>query len=88
MNIHRLAFAALVLPAALAAQTPPAAPQANPITTAFRTRILSAHRNIAQALDSIPATKFDYKPTPAQLTRKLPMLWCGEWPKKWLESVP
>ncbi len=68
MNIHRLAFAALLLPTALAAQTPPATPQANPITTAFRTRIFSAHRNIAQALDSIPATKFDYKPTPAQLT--------------------
>jgi hypothetical protein len=68
MNIHRLAVAALFLPAALAAQTPPAAPSANPITAAFRSRILSSHRNIAQALDSIPATKFDYKPTPAQLT--------------------
>lgn len=68
MHIYRLAFATLLLPAALAAQTPPAAPPANPITTAFRTRIFSAHRNIAQALDSIPATKFDYKPTPAQLT--------------------
>lgn len=68
MHIYRLAFATLLLPTALAAQTPPAAPPANPITTAFRTRIFSAHRNIAQALDSIPATKFDYKPTPAQLT--------------------
>ena len=68
MHIYRLAFATLLLPAALVAQTPPAAAPANPITTAFRTRIFSAHRNIAQALDSIPATKFNYKPTPAQLT--------------------
>jgi hypothetical protein len=41
---------------------------ANPVTTAFRGRIMTMHRNIAQAFDSIPASKFDYKPTPAQLT--------------------
>lgn len=59
---------AFVLPAALAAQTPPPAPVANPITAAFRTRITAMHRNIAQAFDSIPESKFGYKPTPAQLT--------------------
>jgi uncharacterized damage-inducible protein DinB len=68
MKRLRLAIAGLVLPAALAAQQQPAAPQANPITAAFRARILASHRNITQAFDSIPPSKFDYKPTPAQLT--------------------
>ena len=68
MNTYRLAIAVFALPAALVAQTPTAAQLANPITSAFRTRIFSSHRNIAQAFDSIPASKFDYKPTPAQLT--------------------
>ncbi len=75
MRIIRLAVAALALPAfafafpaLLAAQAPSAAAQANPIVTAFRGRIVASHRNIAQAFDSIPASKFDYKPTPAQLT--------------------
>jgi len=59
---------ACVLPALLAAQTPAPAPVPNPITAAFKTRITSMHRNIAQAFDSIPGSKFDYKPTPAQLS--------------------
>jgi hypothetical protein len=33
-----------------------------------QTRIAANHRNIAQAFDSIPESKFGYKPTPAQLT--------------------
>jgi hypothetical protein len=68
MKLLRLAIASLALPVVLAAQQQPATPQANPITAAFRGRILASHRNIAQAFDSIPASKFDYKPTPAQLT--------------------
>lgn len=68
MKLLRIATASMALAGALAAQQQPAAPQANPITTAFRGRILASHRNIAQAFDSIPASKFDYKPTPAQLT--------------------
>jgi uncharacterized damage-inducible protein DinB len=59
---------ALALPASLAAQQPPAAPQANPITTVFRTRTMAQQRNLAQAFDSIPERLFSYKPTPAQLT--------------------
>lgn len=58
---------AFVLPALLVAQQP-APPVANPITAAFRTRIMAMHRNIAQAFDSIPGDKFGYKPTPAQLS--------------------
>ena len=71
MKISHLAILALVPPIALAAQQPtqpPAGPPANPITTTFRTRITNLHRNIAQAFDSIPASKFSYKPTPAQLS--------------------
>ena len=68
MKIVRLVIATFALPAAVAAQQPSAAAQANPITAAFRGRIVASHRNIAQAFDSIPASKFDYKPTPAQLT--------------------
>ncbi len=57
---------AVVLPAALAAQQAPATPPANPITGAFRARIATAERNLAQAFDSIPQSKFSFKPTPAQ----------------------
>lgn len=61
-------IAALALPALLAAQQPAPGQADNPVTTAFRTRISFFHRNIAQAFDSIPESKFGYKPTPAQLT--------------------
>lgn len=57
----------LALGSTLAAQQP-ATPPENPITASFRGRILASHRNLAQAFDSIPATLFSYKPTPAQLT--------------------
>ncbi len=67
MKLLRIAIASLTLPVALAAQQP-ATPQANPITAAFKGRIAANHRNIAQAFDSIPESKFGYKPTPAQLT--------------------
>jgi uncharacterized damage-inducible protein DinB len=74
MKFARLALIALALPACLAAQqtTPssgqPAAPTANPITEAFRGRTMGLQRNLAAAFDSIPAAKYGYKPTPAQLT--------------------
>ena len=72
MKIMYSAFAAILLPVSLTAQTPPAAapatPPANPVTTVFRGRTMALQRNLAQAFDSIPASKFNYKPTPAQLT--------------------
>jgi hypothetical protein len=64
-------YAALIglsLPLSLTAQQTPTTPPANPITTAFRGRIMALSRNVAQAFDSIPESKFSYKPTPAQLT--------------------
>ena len=66
MTTLKTALLTLALPAALAAQQP--APTANPITTAFRTRTLGLQRNLAQAFDSIPESKFGFRPTPAQLT--------------------
>jgi uncharacterized damage-inducible protein DinB len=69
MKISYAAILALALPVSLVAQQqPPATPPANPVTTVFRTRITNLQRNIAQAFDSIPESKFSYKPTPAQLT--------------------
>src|SRR5436305_145450 len=64
MKSLRSAMAGVALPVALLAQQP----QVNPITAAFKARIAANHRNIAQAFDSIPESKFGYKPTPAQLT--------------------
>ncbi len=63
-----VAFVAASLPATILAQPAPAGPPANPITASFGTRTLALERNVAQAFDSIPAAKFGYKPTPAQLT--------------------
>ena len=70
MKILHLATLAILAPIALAAQQPaaPTAPVTNPITTSFKGRIGNLHRNVAAAFDSIPASKFSYKPTPAQLS--------------------
>ena len=68
MKISHAAILSLILPVSLAAQNPPAGPQPNPVTTVFKNRTLALQRNIAQAFDSIPESKFGYKPTPAQLT--------------------
>ena len=67
MRTFRVAFLSLLVPAALAAQQP-AAPAGGPITGVFRGRTMALQRNLAQAFDSIPAAKYGYKPTPAQLS--------------------
>ena len=68
MKTTRVLLLALALPIAAAEAQQPSGPPANPITTAFRNRTTNLRRNIAQAFDSIPESKFSYKPTPAQLT--------------------
>jgi DinB superfamily len=69
MKAARLLLVALATPITLAAQQPaPGTLPANPITTAFKTRIAAQNRIILQAFDSIPESKFSYKPTPAQLS--------------------
>ena len=68
MRVTFAAIVALALPASLVAQQPSGAPPVNPITTAFKGRTMSLQRILAQAFDSIPESKFSYKPTPAQLS--------------------
>jgi len=68
MKISRVVVLALALPLGLAAQQAPAASAANPITAVFKRNTLNFQRNLAQAFDSIPESKFGYKPTPAQLS--------------------
>ena len=55
----------LALSTTLGAQQ--AAPS-NPVTAAFRARIGALSREVAQALDSIPESKYGFRPTPAQMT--------------------
>jgi uncharacterized damage-inducible protein DinB len=66
MKIYGIAILALSLPVSVFAQQPSGQPPTEPMTTAFRGRILALHRNLAQAFDSIPERLFTYKPTPAQ----------------------
>jgi hypothetical protein len=69
MRIRILALATLALPAALAAQPSPTAPQqspANPITNTFKMGGTRYAAFLTAAFDSIPANKYGYKPTPAQ----------------------
>jgi len=67
MKITSAAILSVALPLALAAQQPAGDP-ASPMAGVFRRNITNTSRNIAQAFDSIPESKFSYKPTPAQLT--------------------
>jgi hypothetical protein len=69
--IQVMSVAAVVLPVALAAQAPAPAPQppvANPITQSFR--VFAGHYAlwIEAAFDSIPESRYGYKPTPPQMT--------------------
>jgi uncharacterized protein YdeI (BOF family) len=65
---HAAMILTLALPVCLVAQQPATPDPANPLTMAFRGRTIGLQRSLAQAFDSIPASKFGYKPTPAQLT--------------------
>lgn len=64
-----LSLMALIVPAALAAQQPPAQQKpANPTMFGFKTIGNRYGGWLAQAFDSIPASKYGYKPTPVQQT--------------------
>ncbi len=68
----RALLVALALPAALAAQTPPPAPREAPapdgvMMTFARFADIFGSRLVA-AFDSIPAARYDYRPTPVQQT--------------------
>lgn len=69
--IRLLAAGVLLLPLALSAQQPSAAaPQAtpNPITASFKAFHTRYGAWLTAAFDSVPASKYSYKPTPAQLS--------------------
>jgi hypothetical protein len=68
MKNRLLLILAVATPMAIAEAQQPTTPPPNPIATVFRNRTGSLRRLIAQAYDSIPASKFSFKPTPAQLT--------------------
>ena len=68
-TLHTLILAlSMTVPVGLAAQGTPAKPSANPVTDVFHGRTMTLQRQLAQAFDSIPESKFGYKPTPAQLS--------------------
>jgi hypothetical protein len=66
-RIPALVAAAIVLPLALAAQQP-AGPVANPITQSYKASATRYAGWLTTAFDSVPASKYSYKPTPAQQT--------------------
>jgi uncharacterized damage-inducible protein DinB len=68
MKNRLLLVLAVAAPMAIAEAQQPTAPPANPIATVFRNRTGNLRRLIAQAYDSIPESKFSFKPTPAQLS--------------------
>ena len=68
MKTSYAAILALALPVSLVAQQPSGAATANPITNAFKGPTMRYQKILAQAFDSIPESKFGYKPTPAQLS--------------------
>lgn len=65
-----LSVAALILPLGLAAQQPAVQPlmAVNPITRSFRAFSLHYGRWLIAAFDSIPASRYGYKPTSVQQT--------------------
>ena len=67
--VRVLAVVALAFPAVLAAQQPsPPAPVTNPIVASFKLAHTRYGGWLAQAFDSIPASKYNYKPTPVQMS--------------------
>ncbi|HET7459427.1 MAG TPA: DinB family protein [Gemmatimonadaceae bacterium] len=64
--------AAALLPGLAGAQAPahPVAPeqQANPVATSFRGQLSQMSKNLVAAADDMPADKYSFKPTPAQMS--------------------
>ena len=67
MKTRWVVLVTLAVPAGVFAQSA-GGNTANPITTAFTRSIGYESKNIQEAFDSIPESKFSYKPTPAQLS--------------------
>lgn len=63
-----LILVAAVLPCTLAAQAKPAAPSASPVADAFRAMEQRYSRILVAAAEAMPAEKYAYRPTPAQMS--------------------
>lgn len=59
----------LLIALALAAQTPSAfTPSANPVSDHMRTLVVRESKNLVAAAELMPAEKYSFQPTPAQMT--------------------
>src|SRR6266536_2028758 len=67
-RLRLLSLAALALPTVLAAQQPTPQSQANPIIASYKAFHTRYGGWLMMAFDSIPASKYSYKPTPSQQT--------------------
>jgi uncharacterized damage-inducible protein DinB len=60
--------ALLLLAASATAQTPTLAETKNPVSSALRDILPGRQKNMIAAVEEMPADKFNYKPTPDQMT--------------------
>ncbi len=63
-----LAAAQAAAPAPAAAPAMQAAPVANPVSQALRDTMVNSSKNMVGAAETMPADKYDFKPTPGQIT--------------------
>jgi uncharacterized damage-inducible protein DinB len=61
-----MALLILLVPVAAAAQQKPA--ETNPVSTAVRNILARESKNLIAAIEEMPAEKFNFRPTPAQMT--------------------
>jgi uncharacterized damage-inducible protein DinB len=64
MSLTRSVCLMTLAAATLWGQSPPK----NPVTSAVREILPRQQKNLTEAVDEMPASKFDYKPTPQQMT--------------------
>lgn len=64
MSLTRSVCLMALAAATLWGQSPPK----NPVTSAVREILPRQQKNLTEAVDEMPANKFDYKPTPQQMT--------------------
>jgi len=65
-RICLIALAAMIFPMAAAAQG--AKPEANPVSSAVRQSVVRFSKIMVAAVDAMPADKYEYHPTPEQMT--------------------
>ncbi|MFY9691261.1 MAG: DinB family protein [Candidatus Acidiferrales bacterium] len=64
-----IVLAAAIVPlAAIAQQAQAPAPEANPVSSALRAIVARESKEVVAAADEMPADKYSYHPTPAQMT--------------------